>query len=70
LQLKVNVIRDNYTEEEPKKPFFDKDYVLKDNISGWLFRQWNGWNNNVVTDKRSWMKYGSDILTSAIRGFS
>ena len=63
--LNVNVIRDDYTEEDGKNPFFLKDNVFKDNISGRLFKQWNG-NNIVVSDKRSWLQYSSDILTSAI----
>ena len=67
--LPVTVIRDDYTEEQDKNIFFRKDTVIRDNLSNLLYRIWNGWNNIIITDKRSWAQYGSDLTYSVINKF-
>jgi hypothetical protein len=61
--LDVNVIRDDFTMEEKKNPFFNPDMVAKDNLTGRLYKFWNGWSHIVITDKRSWTQYGSDFAS-------
>lgn len=67
--LPLTVIRDDDTEEQGKNIFFNKDSVIRHNLSFSLYQLWNGWNNIIITDKRSWAQYGSDLAYSVINKF-
>lgn len=68
--LDVNVIRDDFTMEEKKNPFFDPKIVTQDNVIGHPYRHWNGWPNIVITDKRSWTQYSFDLSDQVARYYT
>lgn len=59
--LPVQIICDEYTIEDKEDPFFEPNRVTKDSLAGRLHTFWKGWSNIVVTDKRSWTQYSSDL---------
>ena len=62
--LIVNVVRDDYSEEDKKNPFFKLNSVVQhDSILGRFYDHViHGSNNIVVTDKRSWKEYAGDVM--------
>lgn len=67
--LNVNVVRDDYSEEDKKNPFFNANSVVQhDSLFGRFYDHViRGHNNIVVTDKRSWKEYAGDFMHKIYR---
>jgi hypothetical protein len=63
--ISIKAVRDDYTAEEAKNELVNKDYPYRNTLLGRFSRQWNGQNNIVITDKRSWGQYTRDSMASA-----